>query len=114
VGSLRWSNTGRSADFLADEVGELLAGRVGCKPDEERRQQQEQTKLVDGVPVAEVVAKGEAEIGIQQINVILPVANADYVGPLPAELKGYVEFAVGGFAGAQPRLRTASASQFYE
>jgi molybdate transport system substrate-binding protein len=77
-------------------------------------QLRDKTKLVDGVPVAEVVAKGEAEIGIQQINVILPVANADYVGPLPAELKGYVEFAVGGFAGAQPRLRTASASQFYE
>jgi hypothetical protein len=37
------------------------------------------------------VAKGEAEIGMQQINVILPVAGADYVGPLPVELQGYVE-----------------------
>jgi hypothetical protein len=33
------------------------------------------TKLVDGVPVAELVAKGEAEIGMQQINVILPIAG---------------------------------------
>jgi hypothetical protein len=41
------------------------------------------------------VARGEAEIGIQQINVILPVTGADYVGPLPAELQGYVDFAVG-------------------
>jgi len=57
-------------------------------------QLKDKTKLVDGVPVAEVVAKGEAEIGIQQINVILPVAGADYVGPLPAELQSYVEFAV--------------------
>ena len=44
-------------------------------------------KLVDGVPVAEVVAKGEAEIGMQQINVIRPVAGIHYVGPLPPELQ---------------------------
>jgi hypothetical protein len=43
----------------------------------------DKTKLVNGVPVAEALAKSEAEIGIQQINVILPVAVADYVGSLP-------------------------------
>jgi molybdate transport system substrate-binding protein len=53
------------------------------------------TKLVDGVPVAEVVAKGEAEIGMQQINVILPVAGIHYVGPLPPELQDYVVFSAG-------------------
>jgi molybdate transport system substrate-binding protein len=52
-------------------------------------------KLVDGVPVAKIVAEGGAEVGLQQINVILPVAGADYVGPLPAELQGYVPFAMG-------------------
>jgi molybdate transport system substrate-binding protein len=56
------------------------------------------TKLVDGVPVAQVVAKGEAEIGMQQINVILPVAGVDYVGPLPPELQDYVVFAAGVLA----------------
>jgi molybdate transport system substrate-binding protein len=56
------------------------------------------TKLVDGVPVAEVVAKGEAEIGMQQINVILPVAGVDYVGPLPPGLQDYVVFAAGVLA----------------
>jgi hypothetical protein len=35
---------------------------------------------------------------MQQINVILPVAGADYVGPLPAEVQGYVDFAVGVLA----------------
>jgi molybdate transport system substrate-binding protein len=53
------------------------------------------TKLVDGVPVAEIVAKGEAELGLQQINVLLPVAGVDYVGPLPGDLQDYVEFAAG-------------------
>jgi molybdate transport system substrate-binding protein len=66
-------------------------------------QLKDKTRLVDGVPVAEVVAKGEAEIGMQQINVILPVAGADYVGPLPAELQGYVNFAVGVLAVSKER-----------
>jgi molybdate transport system substrate-binding protein len=40
---------------------------------------------------------------MQQINVILPVAGADYVGPLPAELQGYVNFAVGVLAVSKER-----------
>jgi hypothetical protein len=52
-----------------------------------------------------VADAGEAEIGMQQINVILPVAGADYVGPLPAELQGYLDFA--GSPEAAP-LMTAS------
>jgi hypothetical protein len=35
---------------------------------------------------------------MQQINVTLPVAGADYVGPLPAELQGSVDFAGGVLA----------------
>jgi molybdate transport system substrate-binding protein len=51
------------------------------------------TKFIDGVLVAEVVAKGEIEIGLQQINVIIPVEGADYVGPLPKDLQQTVKFA---------------------
>ncbi len=51
------------------------------------------TKFIDGIPVAEVVAKGEVEIGLQQINVIIPVKGADYIGPLPKELQETVKFA---------------------
>jgi molybdate transport system substrate-binding protein len=51
------------------------------------------TKFIDGIPVAEVVAKGEVEIGLQQINVIIPVKGADYVGPLPKQLQETVKFA---------------------
>ena len=56
------------------------------------------TKFIDGMPVAEVVAKGDVELGLQQINVILPVAGADYVGPLPAGLQETVKFAAGVLA----------------
>jgi molybdate transport system substrate-binding protein len=53
------------------------------------------TKRSENVPVAEIVAKGEAEIGMHQINVILPITGADYIGPLPLELQQYVPFAAG-------------------
>jgi molybdate transport system substrate-binding protein len=41
------------------------------------------------------VAKGEVEIGLQQINVIIPVEGADYIGPLPKELQDTVRFSGG-------------------
>ena len=43
------------------------------------------SKLHDGTSFnAELVAKGEIEIAIQQISEILPVRGAELVGPLPA------------------------------
>ena len=83
--SIAYARTGASGIITAK-----VMERLGIA-----EQLKDKTKLVDGIPVAEVVARGEAEIGMQQINVILPVAGADYVGPLPAELQGYVDFAVG-------------------
>ena len=37
----------------------------------------------DGTPAAGYVARGEAEMAIQQLNVSAPVAGTDYVGDLP-------------------------------
>jgi molybdate transport system substrate-binding protein len=50
------------------------------------------TKFINGLPVAVAVAKGDVEIGLQQINVIIPVEGADYIGPLPKELQQTVRF----------------------
>ena len=72
----------------------------------------DRVKLVDGVPVAELVAKGDVEIGMQQINVILPVAGIDYVGPLPAELQGYVVFAAGILAVSKAPEAARAMAQF--
>ncbi len=51
-------------------------------------------------PVAELVASGGAEVGMQQIVAILPVKGADLVGPLPAELQNIIIYAAGVSAGA--------------
>lgn len=46
-------------------------------------------------PVAELVASGEAEMGVQQIVAILPVKGAELVGPLPGELQSAIVYAAG-------------------
>src|SRR5262245_19882150 len=40
-----------------------------------------------GEPVAAVVARGEVEIGFQQVSELLHVPGVTYVGPIPAELQ---------------------------
>ena len=46
-----------------------------------------------GEPVAAVVARGEVEIGFQQVSELLHVPGVTFVGPLPAELQPGFTFA---------------------
>jgi molybdate transport system substrate-binding protein len=52
-------------------------------------------KIIEGKLVAEAVADGDVEIGIQQTNVIQPVAGTQYLGPLPPALMEYGAVGVG-------------------
>jgi len=54
-----------------------------------------------GGPAAGYVARGEAEMAIQQINVSKPVAGTDYVGDLPGDLHEYVVFTIAIFASSK-------------
>jgi molybdate transport system substrate-binding protein len=45
--------------------------------------------------VGNVVARGEAEIGFQQISELLPIHGIDFVGPLPPELQKITVFSAG-------------------
>jgi molybdate transport system substrate-binding protein len=54
-----------------------------------------------GTPVGEVVAKGGAEIGVQQISELLPVAGIEIVGPLPAALQRITIFSAGVLVAAK-------------
>ena len=58
-------------------------------------------KQVQGEPAGAVVARGEAEIGFQQMSELLPVAGIDLVGPLPAEVQQITVFAAGLHVGAR-------------
>jgi molybdate transport system substrate-binding protein len=53
------------------------------------------TILVPGAQAAEVVAKGEAEIGVAQASEIVPVSGAQLVGPLPGEFASMTSFVAG-------------------
>jgi molybdate transport system substrate-binding protein len=59
------------------------------------------TILVPGAQAADVVAKGEAELGIAQASEILPVSGAQLVGPLPGELASVTVFTAGIGAGTK-------------
>jgi molybdate transport system substrate-binding protein len=58
-------------------------------------------KIIEGRLVANAVAAGDIEIGIQQTNVIQPVAGSEYLGPLPAELMEYGKVGVGVLTGSK-------------
>lgn len=45
--------------------------------------------------VGAVVARGDVELGFQQISEILPIAGIDYVGPLPDEIQKITVFSTG-------------------
>ena len=55
----------------------------------------DKARKIPAVPVGEIVASGEAEIGFQQISELLPVRGVDMVGPLPAELQKITVFSAG-------------------
>ena len=46
-----------------------------------------------GSRVGALVAKGEAEIGVQQITELLQIPGIDFVGPLPQELQANIVYA---------------------
>jgi molybdate transport system substrate-binding protein len=58
-------------------------------------QMKSKAREIPGEPVGQVVARGEAEIGFQQLSELLPVPGIQIVGPLPPELQKITIFAAG-------------------
>jgi molybdate transport system substrate-binding protein len=59
------------------------------------------SRMIPGEPVGAVVARGDAEIGFQQISELLAVRGVDFVGPLPLEIQKVTMFSAGIAAGAR-------------
>jgi molybdate transport system substrate-binding protein len=65
-----------------------------------------------GVRVGTLVAKGEAEIGVQQITELLPIAGIDFIGPLPKELQTEIVYATVRPANAKEPAATDALVKF--
>lgn len=81
-----------SGDYLSKELFPRL-GIAGEMQSKSRRIERER--------VGAVVARGEAEIGFQQISELLPIAGLTYVGPLPGDAQRITVVAAGVAAGAK-------------
>jgi molybdate transport system substrate-binding protein len=57
-------------------------------------------RMIPATPVAEIVARGEAEIGFQQIAELKPVHGVDLLGPIPESLQKVTIFSAGIVTGA--------------
>lgn len=51
--------------------------------------------MIERLPVAEQVAKGDYEVGLQQVAELLPVPGVTYVGKLPEDVQSVTRFAAG-------------------
>src|SRR5688572_10594305 len=58
-------------------------------------------RRIESERVGAVVARGDAEIGFQQISELLPIDGIDYVGPLPDEVQRVSTFSAGIAVGAR-------------
>ncbi len=59
------------------------------------------TPVKPGEPVGAVVARGDAEIGFQQISELIPVKGIQYLGPLPPEIQNVTVFSGGVHSGTK-------------
>lgn len=88
--SIAHSKSGASGLYFVELIKQLgIADAVATK-----------AKVLDGV-VADVVARGEAEVAIQQISELMQSDGIDIAGPLPDALQSITIFSAGVFVDAR-------------
>jgi molybdate transport system substrate-binding protein len=70
-------------------------------------------RMIPAEPVGLVVARGEAEIGFQQISELKPIKGIDLLGPLPDEVQQYTIFSAGIVSASQHKQDAAALLHFF-
>jgi len=96
-------STGPSGIYLAG-----LFERMGIAT-----QVKSKLKQVQGEPAGLSVARGESEIGFQQMSELLPVAGIDIVGPLPPDVQQITTFSAGFHARAEQPQAAQALVEFF-
>jgi molybdate transport system substrate-binding protein len=93
----------RSTEGTSGAYFDQLMGRLGIAAE-----MKDKIKLGPSGRIAEMAARGEVEIAVQQISEILPVKGAELVGPFPPEVQLNTMFSAGvGTAAKEPQAAKA-------
>jgi len=76
-------------------VGTELFARLGIA-----EQMKGKARMIPAEPVAMGVARGDSELGFQQISELLPIPGVDLVGPLPEQVQKITVFSAAVATGA--------------
>jgi len=70
------------------------------------------SRMIPATPVGLIVAKGEAELGFQQLSELMPVAGIELVGPLPDGVQQVTPYAAGIPVGSKQPAAAKAFIQF--
>lgn len=90
----------RSIAYSASASGVYLSEELFPKLDEDGKIMAKSRKIFSE-RVGTVVARGEAELGFQQVSELLSIPGLDFVGTLPAEVQRVTVFSAGIAAGSK-------------
>ena len=79
-------SSGPSGSYVAD-----LFKKMGISDQIQHKVRQS----ASGVQVGDLIARGEADLGFQQISELLHVQGIDYLGPLPADIQNITVYSAG-------------------
>jgi molybdate transport system substrate-binding protein len=68
---------------------------------------------IESERVGAVVARGDAEIGFQQVSELLPIPGVDYAGPLPTEVQKVTVFSAGIATNAKEKDAARALIKFF-
>jgi molybdate transport system substrate-binding protein len=79
-------------------ISTVIYPKLGVSEDVKRK-----SRMIPADPVGDVVARGEADLGFQQLSELKPVKGVDLLGPIPADIQKVTTFTAGLATSAKER-----------